>query len=214
MDIDTNTKNEIISLSADLAEVGIDSLLEEGTLKDFPIIGSLIGVIKTGKYIKEQLLMKKILHFFKEVKNIPTNKKTDFINKLNNDTKYRAKVEESLLLIIDRLNDYSKSEYIGKLFVATILGKIDYNTFLKLSNIIDRCYIGDLDNLIPFYDGNIKSIDIDDIDILYNLGVLINTGVSGKTFFYDEGKSVPNKKPQYEINKYGKLIVEIIFKIH
>jgi len=212
MDINANAKNEIISLSTDLTEAGIDNLLEEGFLKDLPIIGSVVGIIKTSKYIQEQLLVKKILYFLKEIKGISTNEKTDFINKLNNDKKYQTKVEESLLLIINRLNDYSKSEYIGKLFVATILGKIDYNTFLKLSNMIDRCYIGDLDNLILFYNGNKNDVDTDDVDTLYNLGVLINTGISGKTFFYDENKPIPNKKPQYEINKYGKLIVEIILK--
>lgn len=202
--------NELINITSELTEVGLDSLLEEGVLKDLPIVGTLVGLTKIGLTIKDKLFLKKIIHFLHQLKDISSEKRQAFVDKINEDNKYKTKVGETVILIIDKLNDYSKADYLGKLFTAAIAGKIDYDTFLKLANIIDKSYIPDLNNLICLYQGKIKEVDDTDKDILYNLGLLVNLGINGKTYMWGDGEKVPNKKNELEINKYGKLIVELL----
>lgn len=205
-------KEESINISKDFLEMGLDSLIKDGVLRDIPIFGTLFSLTKIGLTIQDKILFKKIYYFLNELNHLGDEEKREFIEKIESNTKYKNKVNESLLLIIERINDYTKSEYIGKLFAATILGKLDYVTFLKLSNIIDKCFCEDLENLIPIFEGKIREVEDIQIDELYNLGLLSNKGISGDTFLHNQDDNVPNTKIQFVINKYGKIIVELVLK--
>jgi len=204
--------DELINITTELTEVSIDSLLQDGILKDIPIIGTLIGLTRIGVSVRDKLFLKKVLLFLYQLKDIPGEKRQSFIEKINSENKFKTKVGESIMLLVDKINDYSKADYLGKLFGATIEGKIDYATFLKLANVIDKCYIPDLDNLIPIYQENSKVVDDTDKDILYNLGLLKNLGVDGQVYMYRSDEKIPNKKNQLEINKYGRLIFELLLQ--
>jgi hypothetical protein len=214
MKIDNNSIviEESGNLSKDFLELGIDSLIDDGVLKDIPIVGSLFSITKLTIAIKDKILLKKISYFLFELNSISENKRLEFIDKLQNDESYGEKVGEKLLLIIDKINDYSKSKFIGKLFAATIKEKIDYNTFLKLSNIIDRCFCNDLYKLKLINELKYDEYNEDDIDEFYNLGLLKNEGIYGDFFIYNDDEDVPNIKSEFKINKYGKIIIELLLQ--
>ena len=67
--------SELKSLAADYAEIAVDGIIKEGTLKDIPLIGTLISVIKFGNSINKNILTKKIYKFLFELKNIPEEKR-------------------------------------------------------------------------------------------------------------------------------------------
>jgi len=60
-------KREILSLSKDLGEVGLDSLLENGLFKDAPIIGTGISIAKLINSVSDRILLTKIIHFINEL---------------------------------------------------------------------------------------------------------------------------------------------------
>jgi hypothetical protein len=207
---DSLISNELTNITSELTEVGLDSFLQDGILKDIPFIGTLVGLTKIGVGIQDKLFLKKILRFLHQLKDIPSETRQEFIEKIDTDKKFKTKVSETIMLLVDKINDYSKADYLGKLFAASINGKISYDIFLKLANIVDKSHIPDLDHLIPIYRGQIKEVDEINGDILYNLGLLTNLGISGETIMYLEDEKVSNKKNELEINNYGKLIVELI----
>lgn len=51
------------SVVADFAEIGIDSLLSDGVLKDIPFVNTVISVCKTGQNIRERNLIKQTVAF-------------------------------------------------------------------------------------------------------------------------------------------------------
>ena len=53
----------------DLGELGIDSLLDEGILKDIPIVNLLIGVKNTAQNIHDRNLLRQTLQFIQEFNN-------------------------------------------------------------------------------------------------------------------------------------------------
>jgi len=141
---DTNLQ----SVSIELTEVITDSLLKDGILKDIPIIGTIVGLGKTTLNIKDHLFLKKIIYFISEIKDIDIQKRNEMISKIEESKKFRIKVGEKLLYIIDKCEDHTSSEYIAKMFNAFLSEKIDYTDFLRASSIIQNMFLYDFENFI------------------------------------------------------------------
>jgi len=136
--------SDLQDVTISLAEVFADSLMEDGIAKDIPIIGSVIGLGKTAIGVKECLFLKKIIYFISELKNISTEKRNAMIEKIDSSGKFRTKVGEKLLYIIDKCDDHEKTQIIARLFSAFLLEKIIYDEFLRASHIVDQIMIDDL----------------------------------------------------------------------
>lgn len=57
---DTILKSELPALMNELGEIGIDSLLADGVLKDIPVLGSVLAIGKTYGNVRDYLFTKKI----------------------------------------------------------------------------------------------------------------------------------------------------------
>lgn len=77
----------------DIAELGIDSLLEDGLFKDIPIVSMLIVVQKTYQNIHDRNLLKQTLTFIKQFNSgtINEEKLTKYKEMLNSDSKKAEK---------------------------------------------------------------------------------------------------------------------------
>ncbi|MDZ7740301.1 MAG: hypothetical protein U5Q03_00655 [Bacteroidota bacterium] len=76
---ETIRTSDLQKVSVDLAEILVDSMINDGVFKDIPILGSIVGLGKTASTIKDTLFLKKIIHFLTELKGIPaeTTSKND-----------------------------------------------------------------------------------------------------------------------------------------
>lgn len=202
--------SEITKVTSDIIEIGIDDFLEDGLLKELPIVKSIIGIKNIGVGIKDKIFLKKVMKFLFEIKSIPEDKRKKFIDKINNSSKYSSKVGEKLIVIIDRLDDYDKSKLVGILFQYAIQERIDYNTFLRLSSIIDNIFLSDFPKL-KLFSTDPRSISEFDKYQLFNVGLLEIIGIDGRTFFYSEKETPPPKKLQFKMSKYGTLMIELLF---
>ena len=137
---DSDLKNATIGLS----EVFVDSLIDDGVARDIPIIGTVIGIGKASMGIKEILFLKKIIYFISELKDIPPTKRHKMIERIDNSGKFRTRVGEKLLYIIDKCEDYEKSQIIAFLFSAFLSERISYDDFLRASHIVDKLILEDL----------------------------------------------------------------------
>ena len=127
-----------------LAEAFADTLIEDGIAKDIPIIGTVIGLGKASIGIKEILFLKKMIYFISELKNISATKRHEMINNIDKSGKFRTKVGEKLLYIIDKCEGHDKSQIIAVLFTAFLSEKISYDEFLRASHIVDQVILEDL----------------------------------------------------------------------
>lgn len=141
---ETLKNSDFQNVTISLAEVFTDSLMEEGIAKDIPIIGTIIGLGKTTISIKESLFLKKIIYFISELKNISATKRHEIIDKIDKSGKFRTKVGEKLLYIIDKCDDHEKSQIIARLFSAFLLETISYDEFLRASHIVAQLIHEDL----------------------------------------------------------------------
>ena len=74
---DSLTDKSVDCLSS-LAEVGLDSIMEDGLFKDVPILSTVVSLYKIGDNIKDRYNIKKLIAFLNEINNeIPNEKERE-----------------------------------------------------------------------------------------------------------------------------------------
>ena len=141
--LDSVSKDELSDVLIDLAEIGLDHIFEDETIKQLPIIGSVASMVKAGFSIRDRLFARKVLLFLKEVSIADQESREKFAQKISTGHA-REKAGESLLLILEKLDDMAKPAILGRITRAAILREIEEDEALKLGAIVNRVYFADL----------------------------------------------------------------------
>ena len=133
-------------LAADIAEVTLDSFLNEGLIKDLPIVSSAVSVFKIGYSIKELAFRRKLTIFIHELNRGIANDKErqKYINQIEEDSNKSQKLIEHILLMIDRFIQSEKSQLFAKLVLSYLKKDIDWLSFCQYSEVLDRMFPGDI----------------------------------------------------------------------
>jgi hypothetical protein len=219
--ISSVTSEKLTELATEGAELALDSLLNDGVLKNIPFFSSLHKMHQAYLGIRESIFARKVYRFLNELKDIPANDRKSFIEKLDGDSEFNHRVGEKLIVILDRLDDLDKPTIIGRLFRSAIQERIRFVTFLKLSSIVDRAFLPELlqlkgkvdergflyfnqhfskETTEHFYAIGIMSMVIKDDKQLKHIKADASFGGTPKDEF------IP--KLEYEINKLGEKIVK------
>ena len=167
--------SDLPSLSKDFAEVAVDGIMDDGILRDLPLVGGLVGIIKFGNSINKHLTAKKIYKFLFELHHIPQEQRIKKIDEINNSKRYRSSVGEMIFELLERIESDGKPEIIGKIFAAVIEEKIDYKHYLKCAHTVKNFFYYDLEELKTRYEkGNIYAKPGDGFEEngLVNIGTL------------------------------------------
>jgi hypothetical protein len=136
--------SQLIDAAADAAEQTLDNLLSDGVLKDIPVLGHALKLWKGSIQLSTYLFARKLLRFLAPLNSIPQEVRYEFLRELEADPEKRKRVGEHLLLLLDRMDDLNKPEFLSKAFAAYISGRISYHEFRQLGFAIDRCTLDDL----------------------------------------------------------------------
>jgi hypothetical protein len=142
--IDDLSNSEISKIAVDISEVALDSIFEDGILRDLPVVSTVVGIVKTSKNIRDKLYAKKILLFLQSSNDCAIEKREAFISKLNKNPKEKQKVGETIILILEKSDEMKKPIIIGNLFKAYLVEDISYSEFIKLSSIVNKTSVNDL----------------------------------------------------------------------
>ncbi|MDY6990182.1 MAG: hypothetical protein SWQ30_19240 [Thermodesulfobacteriota bacterium] len=141
---------ELDQLGIDLAEVAFDALLKDGTLKNLPIIGSIVTLFKGTLDIRDRICVAKIAQFLFNLASIPLEQRESFEREIRRDAKTKRKVGTSLVLILDRLNDIEKTVFLVRCFGAYLCKNISFDQFRRLSGAIDIAFVDDLRSICRY----------------------------------------------------------------
>ena len=97
---------ECSELVSSIAEVTLDSVLEDGLLKDIPIIASAISIYKLGTSLRERHEILKLYHFVKALNNgmQDEQQREKYILNFQKDQKIRNKELAYLMVVLDKLH--------------------------------------------------------------------------------------------------------------
>ena len=138
--------NDIFTDSiVDIAEVGIDSILKNGLLKNLPIINILLGTTRTVKNIYERNMLKNTALFLNELnaQKIDTSKLQAFKERITDESVKEQELGR-VLILLNQYVDNIKSVILGKLFFKYVNQEYDWDKFCELSDILNRLFLNDL----------------------------------------------------------------------
>jgi len=199
---------ELTDIAKNLAEVGIDTFITEGLLKDIPVVSTLIGIVKYAKSIPDFIFASKVNKFLSSLSSIEQQKIDDFLNEIKEDKEKNNKAGQIVIFNLDAANCLKKAEIIGLLFKAYIQGKLNFETFEEMCNIVNFVDTNDLITLIyavkenklwenPRY-GHLKHTDF--VETKFNVNIDDDQG-----FLIS-----PSYMPTITAIKFGKLCKEAI----
>lgn len=90
-----------------VGETALDAVLDDGVLKDIPIIGTALSLYKAGDSIRANLFAKKILAFLYEIEELSSEQRQQFIEKTSLTLKMKKKSVRlfyRLLIMLIELN--------------------------------------------------------------------------------------------------------------
>lgn len=180
---------ESISCISEYAEIGLDAVMEDGILKDIPIVSTAIALYKIGNSIKERHNLKKLLIFINEINNgiADEEKRSDYQQRFQSNEKFRNQEIEYLLVLIDRYIDYDKPQMLAKLYLAYLDGTIIWEELTMYAEVIDRFLLLDGKFLVSESDAykTYRNIGAEPILRLVSLGLMVED--IGQTLFVDDG---------------------------
>lgn len=146
-----------IDLGTDISEVCIDTLQEDGFVKDFPVLGTVYKVGKIGHSVGRLLFIKKVLVFAQEMQRNDVNRSV--LNKhkqlySDNPKKYYKELE-IILEYLNRQVGNEKSILNARAYYLYLDEKIEYDDLELLWEVIDQLFLSDMDTLIKLYKNNI-----------------------------------------------------------
>ena len=135
--------NKLKDLSIDMSEMSIDALMNDGLLKQIPIVKTILALIEATQNISNYIFLKKILAFLSNVKGVSVKKRKKMIEDIDNNAEYKEKVGETVIEILDKCDSAEKAAYMGVWFSAFLKGKITYGMFLYGANILEHVFLSD-----------------------------------------------------------------------
>ena len=143
-DLGKSLSKNIVPVSVEFLENGIDELISNNTLRNIPILNSISAVIRIGKDLHERNLLKQTSVFLSEFNSgaIDEEKLQKYKEKLEDDKKKISELERVLLILNNNI-DVKKSKYLAKLFTAYINEKITWDEFCEFSDVTHRLFIED-----------------------------------------------------------------------
>ena len=143
-------KEDAVTCISDLTEVGLDAIIEDGILKDIPLLSTAIAIYKIGNNIKDRHNLKKLIMFLNEINNgiVNEEKRLKYQQKFQSNEDFRNQEIEYLLILIDRYISYDKPKMLAKLYLAYLDNAINWTEFCQYTQTIDMFMPGDRDILL------------------------------------------------------------------
>jgi hypothetical protein len=149
--VDTVRSADLGSLSKDYGEVLLDSVISEGTLRDIPILGTLVAFGRVGISIKDQIFAKKLVRFLSNLAEVEHSDRLEMLDRLNNEDGFARQVGDRLIELLDRVDAYAKPEMLAKAFRAYASHTIDGKMLNRLNHAIERLPHYEIQSVPAFY---------------------------------------------------------------
>jgi|GEM_PF-425832 hypothetical protein len=163
---------------ANIAEVGIDSIMSDGLLKDIPIVNLLLNASRTFKAIHERNLLKNTALFLDAVNSqkIDDKKVQAYKKKLLNEKTAERELGR-VIVLLDQYVDNIKAQMLGKLFCQYIDRDYSWDKFCELSDILNRLFLDDMPFLYSIFGSEGRQAIYHIYKIPYNIKRLESIGL-------------------------------------
>ena len=190
-----------------------------GLLKDLP----MLKMIAVSNNIRDMIFISKLKSFLQPLKDIPKGKIKKEITKIDKSKKYRRKVGENLINLIDRSFDEEAAENVAILFKAFLDDKISYDEYVTASTIACRISSQDIKRFCIEQEATVSYdllwtglidftfVPIEGVDVDYNQGGTYEDPRTGREYDVDSGYNAEVKGGEMNIipTETGKIFYRV-----
>lgn len=127
-------KEKLLDLAIDNSEVIFDSLLDNGLLKDIPLLGNIVKVLQIKGDVTNYLFAKKLETFLVKLKDTNISEfEVDIADK-----EQLKKIGTDLVFILESVNNVEKSKWIAQAVIGLTDKRYNLDTFERLIYVIER----------------------------------------------------------------------------
>lgn len=193
-----------------LGEVGLDMILEEGVLKEVPLLSTVVSVYKIGNTIRERHHVKKLLSFLNEVSSgiVDEDERKRHYDALLADKKRFSEEIEYVLLVVDRYINEEKSVMLGRAYLSYLRGRIKWHFFMLYAEMIDRLLPGDYRTLLRTTVTYVPESHYDEKYLR-----LVALGLMGEQLVFHGDLGNVSSATKFERTRAGDELVDIIGEI-
>ena len=193
----------------DLGEVALDGELDDGVLRELPLIGWFFGGVRVVRNLKERLFLKKLASFLTPVSRVSPDARKGFVDRMDGDPDLRQRVGDGLVLLLDRHEHFEKSEVLGVVFSAFVVGTIGYNLYQKAATVVDRASPDDL-RLLAAQPEDTKLLDEKVGQALSIIGAAAPRYVVVQRQVGFRAKIDSDTQVEYELSEVGELVASLL----
>lgn len=153
---------EISDLGVDIAEIGLDSFIDNPIIKEIPIIKFISAVNKAGVSIKDAFEARKQVVFLQQINNGTANKNEIEKRKaayLNGEAWFYREVEKTVIFL-SRHARIEKVKIQAKLYLDYINGIISEERYYECLEVLDIIIVGDVPLLLEIYREQSSLVDL------------------------------------------------------
>ena len=178
-------KKDIIPITKDIFEIGVDTLLNDGLLKDIPIINTIHSIYNISNTISDKLLFNKIKKFLLELDTLTSEERIKLFEKLEKEPKLKQKTSIYILELFNKIDDENKAKIIFNVFEAYNNEEIDYETFYRLNKVIKEISSIDINKVRNIKNEfNSKSKNIDLLNTFENINLIrVMSNMDGNIYY-------------------------------
>lgn len=148
----------------EIGELMLDAVINDGLLRDIPILGSIVGVGKCIKNVYDIRFAKKLIAFLIPIKDVDREKRIAAIQKWEQDENYRGNVGDTLLGMIERCDEVVKSTWLSKLFYEMVLIKNQPRLFMRSEKTLSSLSVMDVQAFLNIPDSQYHHIREDEYE--------------------------------------------------
>lgn len=160
-----------LSVVGDIGEVIIDAAMDDGIFKDIPVIGAIVGAGKCIKNVSDVLFTKKLIAFLFELRDTDVHEREKAIAKWESDEKYRIRVGEVLLNMINRCDDTQKAKWLSQLFHELVLKRNETELFMRAEKVLSSLSVTDILNFLAIPESSYTVLSLEEGEPYANSGL-------------------------------------------
>ena len=182
--------DELKDLSKEFSEIAIDSFFDEGILREIPIVGTIIGLLKAGGAVRDNIFANKIASFLNRLASISSQERLKLVDRLNENESYKNRVGDVIIEILDRVESEKKPDLIARVFIAFAKEEITFLELQRLVIAIERLPIFELQMVRELHDRSIEQLLLMD---KASLTMLTMAGLARSDGGFDGGIEIPTE---------------------
>lgn len=182
--------DSVVDVGKEYLELGVDTLLESGALKDIPLVNTIIGIFNVAGSVRDQIFTSKLLRFLIRLSEVPQDERIAMVEKLNEDEQFSGRAGAAVLEILDRMESEKKPELAAKCFAAYARNEISFEELRRILLALERVPSFDIEKLEQFSRTTIvESLKMDEALLL----AFVNAGLGQNNGGFDGGAILPTR---------------------